>query len=171
MPASKKLSKYPGHYLDLLTAQLPLFVQFETKQKAQRERFQIYGFIEAMRIAQHPQVHLLDAMQFKVDGPFLVIEHRDDPGVNPLAAALKQQTLSPSSSVPEARSAPKPSAHETVLERYLSTPPSVASEASSTDRNAAVCGWPACQCPPPAPTPCSRWQRERSEGRLSSESS
>jgi len=120
MPRSLNIARYPQHLFDLLSLTLPQTLHLSTKREAERLRFQIWGFRDALAHAQHPGAAQIDAMLLRIEGAALVIEARDDTDAH-IAAQLRQAQLPPPlppSPPPPADPLSQPT-HEATLARWL----------------------------------------------------
>lgn len=119
MPRSLKVARYPQHLFDLLNIRLPHFIILDTEKQAQKLRFQIWGFRDALANENHPGAAKIDAMLLRVDGPRLIIEARDNADAN-IAAQIRAALPQSAPTEVETPSAPKPQSHmEDFLTRYM----------------------------------------------------
>lgn len=80
MPTSKKVGKYPAHFIALaqqLPPAEPLALLYPTEREARRARLQLYGFSSALHEEENPLAANLDATELLVRGTTLVLRSRD----------------------------------------------------------------------------------------------
>src|SRR6266513_1754410 len=109
MPYSKDIGKYPAQFISLIDAKLPLRWECRDEKQARHFRFLLYGFIEALKVQNHPGAKVMNAMLFRVEGRTLVITQRDDDAaLKALDEILMTQMMGQSPSIQPSAAEPPP---------------------------------------------------------------